>query len=103
DSGATPDRVAFDGWPEHTLLNVRPCVSADVWGRGQPSGDSLIRRRLPVWKRPKIPIVLPVKMTGQCQLFHVVDTGNLARLVFGLGEGRQEQAGQNGDDGDHDE
>ena len=45
-------------------------------------------------------VVVGIHDPGQCQLFVVVETGGAQRLLFGLGQRRQQQRRQDGNDGD---
>src|SRR5437870_5664552 len=48
-------------------------------------------------------IVLRVQMRREHDLLDVVQVHEILGLVLGLGQGGQQKAGKNGDDGDHDQ
>lgn len=51
--------------------------------------------------RKHIPIVIRVQLHEERDLLQVVHARNGLPLGLGLAQGRQEHAGQDGDDGDH--
>ena len=53
--------------------------------------------------REHVVVVLGVEHEGDAELLHVVDAGDGAGLLSGLGQGWQQHGGEDGEDGDDDE
>ena len=48
-------------------------------------------------------VIVSVHLAGQDNLPHVAGAFDRLRLLLGFGQGRKEQSGQDGDDGNHDQ
>ena len=105
--GAFPNRCAFatigpNGAPV-SVCSVVPVIGIPFVIFRQPTPPAPVRN-LSSFKAPTVGtnqpifVVLRVKPPGQHHLLVVVHAADAVRLGLGLGQGGQEQAGQNGDD-----
>ena len=85
------------------LCSNKPQDIGVVWGvgvKGDPTVYPASRSPPVLVGRHETFIVLTVHQPGQAQLFVIVETVDSGRLAFGLGQGGEKHACQDGDDRD---